>query len=102
VPSGYVVHPTHWQPIITPSHSLMKNPFIQFKYAFEFWAAAVFGIYSQDFCDWNEWLFRCPEYTQENLTGRFWDEINDGWDWMQPYMIDHLAEFRAWDKLTPQ
>jgi len=80
----------------------MKNPFTQFKFAFEFWAAAVFGIYSQDFYDWNEWLFRCPEYTQENLTGRFWDEINEGWDWMQPYMIDHLVEFRAWDKLTPQ
>jgi hypothetical protein len=78
----------------------MRNPFIQFKYAFEFWAA-VFGIYSQDFYEWNEWLFRDPIYTQENLTGRFWQEINEGWDWMQPYMVEHLTEFDSWGKLTP-
>ena len=74
----------------------MTNPFTQFKYAFEFWAAAVFGVYSQDFYEWNEWLFRDPGYTQENLTGRFWEAINEDWEWMQPYMIEHLAEFDSW------
>ena len=83
----------------------MKNPFTQLKYAFEFWLAAVFGIYSQDFYDWNEWLFRDPRYTQENLTGRFWQVINEGWDWMQPYMVEHLERLKEedeqWDTITP-
>ena len=74
----------------------MKNPFTQLKYAFEFWLAAVFGVYSQHFYEWNEWLFRDPRYTQGNLTGRFWQEINEGWDWMQPFMFEHLAEFNSY------
>ena len=79
-----------------------KNLLTQFKYAFEFWAAAVFGIYSQDFYEQNQWLFCHTEYTQENLTGRFWQEINEGWDWMQPFMLEHLAEFNSYyDKSIP-
>jgi hypothetical protein len=83
----------------------MTNPFTQFKYAFEFWSAAVFGIYSQHFYEWNDWLFCDPRYTQENLTGRFWWEINEGWDWMQPNMIEHLKmlkkEDERWPTITP-
>ena len=83
----------------------MRNTFTQLKFAFEFWAAAVLGLYSQDFYDWNQWLFTDPRYTQQNLTGRFWQEINDGWDWMQPYMIEHSKRFKEeneqWDTITP-
>ena len=39
----------------------MKNPFTQLKYAFEFWLAAVFGVYSQHFYEWNEWIFLRPK-----------------------------------------
>ena len=70
-----------------------------FKFAFEFWVASVFGIYSQHFYDWNEWLFTVPKYTQENLTSRFWDELNDGWEWMQPYMIEEKKRFDKETKL---
>ena len=83
----------------------MTNPFNQFKFAFEFWAAAVFGIYSQDFYYCNQWIFTDPGYTQENLTGRFWEEINEGWWWMQPLMIEQLKEFQLeneqWDTNHP-
>ena len=73
----------------------MTNPFTQFKFAFELWIASVFGIYSQDFYEWNKWLFDDPKYTQENLTVRFWQELNEGWDFMQPEMIDYLKEFNS-------
>lgn len=75
----------------------MVNSFTQFKFAFELWVASVFGIYSQDFYDWNEWIFTIPKYTQENLTGQFWQELNDGWEWMQPDMIAFHKEFNSWD-----
>lgn len=75
----------------------MTNPFTQFKFAFEFWVASVFGIYSQDFYYCNEWIFTVPEYTQENLTGRFWEELNEGWEFMQPYMIEQLKEFNSFE-----
>ena len=75
----------------------MTNPFTQFKFSFELWVASVFGIYSQDFYRWNEWLFDDPKYTQENLTGRFWQELNDGWEWIQPYMIEYLKEFNSFE-----
>ena len=78
----------------------MTNPFTQFKFAFEFWIASVFGIYSQDFYYCNEWIFTVPEYTQENLTGRFWEELNEGWEFMQPYMIEHLKEFNLFEYLN--
>jgi hypothetical protein len=73
----------------------MTNPFTQFKFAFELWVASVFGIYSQDFYECNEWMFSVPKYTQENLTGRFWQDINEGWDFMQPNMIEYLKEFNS-------
>ena len=79
----------------------MINPFTQFKFAFELWAAAVFGIYSQDFHDCNQWIFADQRYKQENLSGRFWQEINEGWDWMQLNMIEHLKEFDSWGNITP-
>ena len=78
---------------------MLINPLTQFKYAFELWVASVFGIYSQDFYYWNEWLFTDPKYTQENLTCRFWQELNEGWEWMQPYMIEAKKQFDEETKL---
>ena len=75
----------------------MTNPFTQFKFAFELWVASVFGIYSQDFYRWNEWIFTHPKYIQENLTGRFWQDINEGWEFMQPDMIEYLKEFNSFE-----
>ncbi len=69
------------------------------KFAFELWVASVFGIYSQDFYDRNEWIFAIPKYTQENIAGRFWDELNDGWEFMQPNMIAFQKEFNSWENL---
>jgi hypothetical protein len=69
----------------------------QFKFAFELWVASVFGIYSRDFYECNEWIFTQPKYIQENLTGRFWQEINEGWDFMQPDMIEYLKEFNSFE-----
>jgi hypothetical protein len=69
------------------------------KFAFELWVASVFGIYSQDFYDRNEWIFAIPKYTQENIIGRFWDELNDGWELMQPNMITFQKEFNSWENL---
>ena len=75
----------------------MIHPFTQFEIAFEFWVASVFGIYSQDFYRWNEWIFTVPKYTQENLTGRFWQELNEGWEFMQPDMIEYLKELNSFE-----
>jgi len=75
----------------------MTNPFTQFKFAFELWVASVFGIYSQDFYRWNECIFTDPKYIQENLTGRFWQDINEGWEFMQPDMIEYLKEFNSFE-----
>ena len=75
----------------------MTNPFTQFKFAFELWVASVFGIYSQDFYMWNEWIFTDPKYIQENLTGIFWQDINEGWEFMQPDMIEYLKEFNSFE-----
>lgn len=73
----------------------VNNPYTQFKNVFEFWVASVLGIYSQDFTRWNGWIFNCPEYTQQNLTGMFWEEINEGWECMQhqTYMMEYLERF---------
>jgi hypothetical protein len=42
--------------------------------------------------------FTHPKYIQENLTGRFWQEINEGWDFMQPDMIEYLKEFNSFEE----
>jgi hypothetical protein len=41
--------------------------------------------------------FTHPKYIQENLTGRFWQEINEGWDFMQPDMIEYLKDFNSFE-----
>ena len=79
----------------------MINPISQFKIAFELWVASVFGVYSKDFYERNEWMFTNPKYTQENLTGMFWQAINEGWDFMQPDMIAFLDLENKWELENP-
>lgn len=57
--------------------------------------------YSKDFYERNEWMFTNPKYTQENLTGMFWQDINEGWDFMQPDMIAFLDLESKWELENP-
>lgn len=75
------------------------NPIHQFAFAFEFWVAAVFGLYSENFREWNEYCFRVPSDTQDMLRTRFWDDINEGWIFMQPEMIVLQKENELWESL---
>lgn len=75
------------------------NPIKQFASSFEFWVASVFGVYSENFREWNEYCFRIPGDTQNMLTTRFWDDINEGWIFMQPEMIALQKENELWESL---
>lgn len=79
----------------------MINPISQFKIAFELWVASVFGVYSKDFYEWNKCYLIDPKYTQENLLSIFWQNINEGWDFMQPDMIAFLERERQWELDNP-
>ena len=63
------------------------NPFKQIAFSFEFWAAAVFGLYSEGFRERYEYCFSVPGETQNFLTSIFWEATNEGWIFMQPEMI---------------